>query len=138
MADITFKYGSENTDFLRVTAMLSESYWVPGVAEDTIRRAFENSAVVAAGYDGDYQMCCCRAVSDKTRFAYIMDVYVDEHYRRKGYGQRMLKFLLGAAELKTVRHIMLLTRDAHTFYEKVGFSLFSRPLDLLEIRKGTW
>ncbi|MDR3149718.1 MAG: GNAT family N-acetyltransferase [Oscillospiraceae bacterium] len=138
MADITFKYGLENTDFTRVTAMLGASYWIPGVTEDKVRAAFENSAVAVAGYDGDYQMCCCRAVSDKTRFAYIMDVYVDEQYRRKGYGQQMLKFLLKAPELETVRHITLLTRDAHKFYEKVGFSLFSRPEDLLEIKKGNW
>ncbi|MDR2605898.1 MAG: GNAT family N-acetyltransferase [Oscillospiraceae bacterium] len=78
---------------------------------------------------------CCRAVSDKTRFAYLMDVFIVEKSRRKGHGQEMIKFLLSAPELKPVRHICLLTRDAHRFYEKVGFSLFSRPLDLLEIRK---
>jgi GNAT superfamily N-acetyltransferase len=118
--------------------MLSTSYWIPGISDDKVITAFENSAVTVAGYDGDYQMCCCRAVSDKIRFAYIMDVFVDEKYRRKGYGQKMIKFLLESAELEPVRHICLLTRDAHKFYEKNGFSLFSRPGDLLEIKKGSW
>jgi len=138
LPNIIFKYGIENTDFKRVTAMLSTSYWVPGIDEEHLRQAFSNSAAVAAVYDGDYQMGCCRAVSDKMRFAYIMDVFVDEKYRRKGYGQQMLKFLLAAKELEPVRHVCLLTRDAHKFYEKVGFSLFSRPNDLLEIRRRTW
>jgi GNAT superfamily N-acetyltransferase len=135
---ITFKYGIENTDFARVTQMLSASYWVPGITADKLQTAFENSAAVVAAYDGGYQMGCCRAVSDKMRFAYIMDVFVDEAYRRKGIGQQMLRFLLAAPELESVRHICLLTRDAHKFYEKVGFSLFSRPDDLLEIKRGTW
>jgi len=135
---ITYKYGLDNTDFKRVTEMLSTSYWVPGIEEQKLRTAFENSAVVVAAYDGDYQMGCCRAVSDKMRFAYLMDVFVDEKYRRKGHGQEMIKFLLKAPELEPVRHICLLTRDAHKFYEKVGFSLFSRPADLLEIKRGTW
>jgi ribosomal protein S18 acetylase RimI-like enzyme len=135
---IEFSYGVERTDFKRVTEMLGESYWVPGIAEDKLRTAFENSAAVVAGYDGDRQMCCCRAVSDKIRFAYIMDVFVDEHYRRMGFGQQMISFLLKAPELEPVRHICLLTRDAHKFYEKAGFKLFSRPNDLLEIRKYEW
>jgi hypothetical protein len=53
---VTFRYGLENTDFKRVTEMLSTSYWVPGIEETKLRTAFENSAVVAAAYDGDYQM----------------------------------------------------------------------------------
>ena len=133
MENIKFYYGLENVDFKKLTAMLASSYWTPGINEEYLRRAAANSAVVVSVYDGTEQIGFCRAVSDKTRFAYIMDVYIDAPYRRHGIGQRMLRFLLDSSELSTVYQCFLLTRYAHGFYKKLGFRDFSRPGDILEL-----
>lgn len=133
MNDLIFRYGFDSIDFNRLTAMLSSAYWTPGIHEEELRRAAENSAVVVSVYDGDEQIGFCRAVSDKTRFAYIMDVFIDERYRRRGIGQRMLRFLLDSPELATIYQCFLLTRYAHGFYKKLGFKDFSRPGDILEL-----
>lgn len=133
MDNLRFVYGLENIDFKKLTKMLSSAYWTPGIHEEELRRAAENSAVVVSVFKDDEQIGFCRAVSDKTRFAYIMDVFIDERYRRMGIGKRMLKFLLDSSELKTVYQCFLLTRYAHGFYKKLGFQDFSRPGDILEL-----
>jgi GNAT superfamily N-acetyltransferase len=132
--DITFKYGLDNADLAQVTRLLQGSYWVPGITLPDAEKMWANSAVVVSVYDGETQIGCCRAISDTVRFAYVMDVFIADAYRGRGIGQRMLKFLLAAPELATVYHKVLLTRDAHKFYEKSGFKLFSRPGDIYEIR----
>jgi N-acetylglutamate synthase-like GNAT family acetyltransferase len=112
--------------------MLSGAYWTPGIHLEELRKAAENSAVVVSAFLNEDQIGFCRAVSDKTRFAYIMDVFVDERYRRRGVGLKMLKYLMANDELKTVYQWFLLTRYAHGFYKKLGFQDFSRPNDILE------
>jgi GNAT superfamily N-acetyltransferase len=73
-------------------------------------------------------------ISDKTRFAYILDVYMDEKYRRKGIGQAMIKFILNHPEIKDVYQWVLITRDAHGVYRKVGFQPLENPDKWMEIR----
>ena len=75
-----------------------------------------------------------RVVSDKTRFAYILDVIVDENYRKQGIGQAMVRFLLNHPDLKDVYQWVLLTKDAHGVYKKVGFNPIADPEGWMEIR----
>jgi N-acetylglutamate synthase-like GNAT family acetyltransferase len=134
--DLRLYYGIENVDFDKLTAMLSSAYWSPGIRLEDLKKAAENSAVVVSAYINGEQIGFCRAVSDKTRFAYIMDVFVDERYRRRGIGQKMLNFLIANDELKSVYQWFLLTKYAHGFYKKLGFQDFSRPNDILELPKN--
>jgi GNAT superfamily N-acetyltransferase len=80
------------------------------------------------------QVGYARVISDKTRFAYILDVYVDENHRRKKIGQNMIKYMLNHPELKDVYQWALITRDAHGVYSKVGFQQLSEPGGWMEIR----
>ncbi|MGE5678847.1 MAG: GNAT family N-acetyltransferase [Pseudomonadota bacterium] len=75
-----------------------------------------------------------RPSSDKTRFAYICDVIVDEGFRRKGIGQQMVNHMLGSSELSDVYQWLLITKDAHGVYQKSGFVPISRPESWMEIR----
>jgi GNAT superfamily N-acetyltransferase len=73
-------------------------------------------------------------ISDKTRFAYILDVYVDEKFRRKGIGQFLINSILKHVDLKDVYQWLLITKDAHGVYGKSGFTPLGRPGDWMEIR----
>lgn len=84
--------------------------------------------------DGN-QIGYARAISDKTRFAYIPDVYIDENYRKKGLGQKMINYILNHKELKDVYEWLLITKDAHGVYSKAGFKPVSRSIDWMEIRE---
>ncbi|WP_059173425.1 GNAT family N-acetyltransferase [Bacillus sp. FJAT-27445] len=135
MEGITIKDGFINMDFEKVTEMLSHAFWCKGIKADEVIKGAENSALVVGVFVDDNQIGYARVISDKTRFAYILDVYVDENFRRNGLGQKMIHYILSHEELKDVYQWLLITKDAHGVYSKVGFDPISRPLDWMEIRK---
>lgn len=136
MTGITIKDGFKNMDFEKVTEMLSNAFWCKGIKINEVIKGAENSALVVGVFiDNVNQIGFARVISDKTRFAYILDVYVDENFRRKGLGQKMVNYILSHEELKDVYQWLLITKDAHGVYSKVGFNPISRPLAWMEIRK---
>lgn len=135
MEEVIIKDGIGKMDFKKVTEMLSEADWSPGIKIDEVKQgAYNSSLVVGAFLPDGTQIGYARVVSDKTRFAYILDVYIQENYRQKGIGQKILEYILAHEELKDVYQWMLITDDAHGLYGKFGFEPVSRPLDLMEIR----
>lgn len=120
------KDGFEKMDFARVTKMLAKSYWTPGISREEVMKGARNSALAVGAFlpDGT-QVGFARAISDKTRFAYILDVIVEEKYRRSGIGQAMVKHILAHDDLKDVYQWILVTRDAHGVYRKAGFAEFA-------------
>jgi GNAT superfamily N-acetyltransferase len=135
MISYSIKDGFKNMDFNRMTEMLSQSYWVPGISLDEVKRSASNSALVVGTFTVDQlQIGYARVISDKNRFAYILDVYIDENYRKAGLGQATMKYILNHDELKDVYQWLLITKDAHEVYKKVGFDIIKRPNDWMEIR----
>lgn len=137
MNDIIIKDGMENMDFGKVTQMLSNSFWSPEIKIDEVKKGAINSALVVGAFSEDEgQIGYARVISDKTRFAYITDVYIDGNFRKNGIGQKIINYILTHQELTDVYQWLLITRDAHGVYNKVGFNPVARPLDWLEIIKG--
>jgi GNAT superfamily N-acetyltransferase len=128
------KYGYENMDFTKVTKMLSKAFWSPGIKIGEVKKGASNSALNIGVFYNNDQIGFARVISDKTRFAYILDVYVDENYREKGIGQLMINNILKNEELKDVYQWLLITKDAHGVYSKSGFKATKRPDDWMEIR----
>jgi len=90
--------------------------------------------VVGAFDPNNRQIGYARAISDKTRFAYILDVFVDESFRKQSVGQAMVKHLMNHPEMEEVYQWLLITKDAHGVYEKLGFKVTERVGDWMEIR----
>jgi ribosomal protein S18 acetylase RimI-like enzyme len=126
--------GFTNMNFEKVTEMLAKSYWVPDIKIDEVIKSANNSALLVGAFKGDLQIGYTRVISDKTRFAYLMDVIVDENYRKMGIGQTMMRYILNHEELKDVYQFLLITKDAHEVYRKVGFEVVKRPTDWMEVR----
>lgn len=135
MDHVNIKSGIESMDFERVTEMLSKAWWCTGIKINEVKQGAYNSALVAGVFlPEQIQIGYARVISDKTRFAYILDVYIDENYRNKGAGQKLINYILTHDDLKDVYQWLLITKDAHHFYSKTGFTPTSRPSDWLEIR----
>jgi GNAT superfamily N-acetyltransferase len=130
------KSGFKSMDFGKVTEMLSKTYWSPGIKEPEVREGARNSTLEIGAFDhnGD-QIGYARVISDKIRFAYILDVIVDENYRKQGIGQSLVRFLLHHPDLEMVYQWMLITKDAHGVYQKEGFKPLAHPEYWMEIRK---
>ena len=133
--DIVYKCGIGSMDFERVTEMLSQAYWSSDIKIDEIKKAAVNSALVIGAFsEDDRQIAYGRVISDKTRFAYLTDFYVDMEFRKKGICRKMTELVLAHPDLADVYQWLLVTGDAHGLYEKCGFKVIARPLDFMEIR----
>lgn len=126
--------GMEKMDFIKITNMLSKAFWSEGINIDEVVKGASNSALVVGAFLDGEQIGYVRVISDKTRFAYITDVYVDEKYRKQGIGQKMIHYILSHDDLKDVYQWLLISKDAQEVYKKCGFNRTLRPLDWMEIR----
>ena len=114
---------------------LSRTYWSPRIGKEEIQKGAVNSTMVVGCYQGQEQVGYMRLVSDKTRFGYIMDVYVDPNHRSKGIARQMILFAMNKPELRDVYQWLLATRDAHTVYTKIGFGPLSHPERWMMLQK---
>jgi GNAT superfamily N-acetyltransferase len=136
MDEITYRDGFDAMDFTRATEMLSKAYWCLGIGLDEMVEGARNSALVVGAFDaGGRQIGYARVISDTVRFAYVTDVYVEEGYRKLGIGQGMMRRILSHPSLSKVYQWLLITKDAHEVYRKVGFTTLTRPPDWLQIWK---
>jgi GNAT superfamily N-acetyltransferase len=116
--------------------LLSKVFWSPNITENEILKGIKNSALAVGAYtESGQQIGFLRVMSDKVRFAYLLDVVVNEDFRRQGIGQRMVRFALLHPELKDVYQWLLITKDAHGVYEKCGFELLKKTEKWMSIIK---
>ncbi len=114
--DIDYKCGVTSMDFERVTEMLSQAYWSPGIKIDEMKKAAVNSALVIGAFsEEDRQIAYGRVISDKTRFAYLTDFYVDMEFRKKGICRKMVELVLAHPDLADVYQWLLSQGSTRTF-----------------------
>jgi GNAT superfamily N-acetyltransferase len=100
---------------------LRTSYWASGITLETVERSIEHSLPFGL-YDPDGgQAGFARAVTDRTRFAWLADVFVLEQHRGQGRGVFLVQSVLAHPELAGLRWV-LATADAHGLYERFGFT----------------
>ncbi len=128
-------------DFDVIHAFLRTSYWAGEyLPRDLVERAAANSLNfglyhvppsppvgrrVAAETEGPgprAQIGHARVITDYTTFAYVADVFILEGHRGKGLGVWLMECVAAHPRLQGLRRWMLGTRDAHTLYEKTGWT----------------
>jgi ribosomal protein S18 acetylase RimI-like enzyme len=111
-----------------IHGMLSTTYWSPGITKNEMAAGIRNSALVVGTYaNNGRQVGFCRVISDKTRFAYLLDVIVAEDCRHQGIGQAMIRYAVSHPDLRYVYQWLLKTRDAHGLYNNCGFAPLEDP-----------
>jgi GNAT superfamily N-acetyltransferase len=105
-----------------VHAFLRTSYWAGEfLPRDVVERSVENSLNFGV-YRGAAQVGGARVVTDYATFAYVADVFVLEEHRGKGLGVWLMECVAAHPRLQNLRRWLLGTRDAHTLYEKTGWT----------------
>jgi predicted N-acetyltransferase YhbS len=133
--DYVIRSGYNEMDFEKITEMLREAFWSTGIKKAEVEQGARHSVLVVGAFASEEgQIGYSRVISDKTRFAYILDVIVNERYRRKGIGQAMVRCILNHPEMKDVYQWVLITKDAHGVYQKTGFRVHAQPENWMEIR----
>ena len=118
-------------DVEMIHGFLSNSYWAQGISRALVERSLEHSLSFGV-YHGTRQVGFARVISDYATFAYIGDVFIIEEYRGKGLSKWLVAMIVEHPELQGLRRWMLLTRDAHGLYQKVGFTPSRAPERLME------
>ena len=123
-------------DFSRVQRWLSSAYWSQGIGREEIEKGARNSSIVVGAYDGREQVAFLRVVSDKTRFAYFLDVFVDEAHRGRGLAKALIKYVFEHPDFQDVYLWLLATQTAHGVYSELGFRPLGHPEYWMSINKG--
>ena len=114
-------------------ALLHSTFWAAGMEPEVLHRAIANSVCFGL-YRGEELIGFGRVVTDMATYAYWTDVVIAHEYRGKGLGQWLSECMLQHPELQRFRRVALLTRDAQSLYERVGFTVGPGPLIYMEHR----
>ena len=110
---------------------LKDIYWAAGRTMEEVQTTIDASFCFGI-YLNDEQIGFCRVITDYIVFAYVMDVFIDENHRGKGYSSILIKAMLTEPQLQQVKIWRLATSDAHFLYEKFGFKLLGHPEKMME------
>lgn len=131
MSEFEYSFDRSRLDVGTIHAFLSSSYWSPGIPRETVERAIANSLCIG-GYVESRQVAFARMVTDRATFAYLADVFVLPSHRGRGLSRTLVEALLSHPEVQGLRRMLLVTRDAHGLYSKLGFSPLAAPDRFME------
>lgn len=110
---------------------LKDIYWAAGRTIEEVQMTIDASFCFGIYLDGE-QIGFARVVTDYVVFAYLMDVFIDEKHRGKGYSSILIEAMMKEPELQQVKIWRLATSDAHFLYEKFGFKPLATPEKMME------
>ena len=118
-------------DVARVHGWIASTYWAKGIPLDVMQAAIAGSDCFGI-YLGNEQLAFARVVTDRATFAYLCDVFVDDAQRGKGLGEWLVSSVHQVPAYRRLRRWMLATRDAHGFYERLGWTRVTDPLPFMQ------
>jgi len=110
---------------------LKDVYWAAGRTMEEVQTSIDSSFCFGIYLD-EKQIGFCRVISDYVVFAYVMDVFIDENHRGKGYSSILINAMMTEPKLQEVKIWRLATSDAHFLYEKFGFNSLAHPEKMME------
>lgn len=128
---ITVSANKSKLDLPFIQHFLKDIYWTAPRTIEDLQTAIDHSFCFGI-YDNDQQIGFARVITDYVVFAYVMDVFIDEAHRGKGYASMLIDAMLHEPQLQQVKIWRLATRDAHHVYEKFGFKLLAHPERVME------
>lgn len=128
---ITVSTDKNKLDVPFIQHFLKDIYWAAGRTIEEVQITIDNSFCFGI-YLNDKQIGFARVITDYVVFAYLMDVFIVEEHRGKGYSSILINSMMTESKLKEVKIWRLATSDAHFLYEKFGFNLLAHPEKLME------
>jgi GNAT superfamily N-acetyltransferase len=128
---ITVSANKAQLDLLFIQHFLKDIYWTAPRSLEEVQAVIDHSFCFGI-YDNDQQIGFARVITDYVVFAYVMDVFIDEQHRGKGYSSILIDAMLHEPQLQQVKIWRLATKDAQPVYEKFGFKLLAHPERMME------
>lgn len=102
---------------------LSSFYWAKNISLYRLEKSLRYS--VCYGLYENYnnrQLGFARVVTDFSQEAMLCDVFIDHRHQNQGLGRFLIKNVLGSPITKECFRWVLLTQDAHSFYQQFKFT----------------
>ena len=103
-----------------IYALLTDTYWAKERTKDEVKKIIAHSLCFSLKDKGEL-IAFVRIISDYTKMSWVSDMIVREEYRGRQLGYWMMQKVMNHPELKGTQ-FALQTKDAHSFYEKLGFA----------------
>ncbi|MBD2868260.1 GNAT family N-acetyltransferase [Paenibacillus arenilitoris] len=113
-----------------VRQLLGNTYWANKRPAEKIDKSIETSLCYGV-YHGKSQIGFARIITDWATTYWLCDVVIDDTYRGRGIGKKLVEIITQSDELKGLSGF-LGTADAHGLYERYGFA---RDADRFMVRR---
>ena len=108
--------------YREVNQLLRQAYWAKDRDDQTMYRAIEHSQNFAVfETESDRLVGFARVVTDYATVFYLCDVYVEEAFRGRGLGKKLVEWIVVHEDKFVGINGLLKTRDAKKLYEEFGF-----------------
>jgi GNAT superfamily N-acetyltransferase len=121
----------EKLDVAFMHRFLTTSYWAKGRTLEEVKACIKHSLNFGLYLD-DRQIGYARVLTDYVYFAYVLDVFIDEHHRGLGYAKFLMSHIVNDPSLQQVKIWRLATDDAHGLYAQFGFKPLQHPHKMME------
>lgn len=128
---VTVSTDKSKLDVRFVQHFLKDIYWAAGRTMEEVQTTIDSSFCFGI-YLNDVQVGFARVVTDYVVFAYLMDVFIAEEHRGKGYSSMLIDAMMKEPQLQQIKIWRLATTDAHFLYKKFGFTPLAHPEKLME------
>lgn len=128
---ITVSTDKSKLDVPFIQGFLKDIYWAAGRTIDEVQTTINHSFCFGIYLD-EKQIGFARVITDYVVFAYLMDVFITEEHRGKGYSSILIQNMMEEPKLKEVKIWRLATSDAHFLYKKFGFKALAHPEKIME------
>ncbi len=133
MSNYKISTDKDKLDLIAIHDFLTNrSYWARGRSFETVKRSIENSICFGVYDNTDKLVGFARVLTDSAVFAYIMDVFILEVFRKQGLGKQLMDAIMKHPDIQGLQRVMLATNDAHKLYEKFGFVVTEIPNKIME------
>jgi GNAT superfamily N-acetyltransferase len=128
---ITISTVKSKLDVPFIQHFLKDIYWAAGRTIEEVQTTIDHSFCFGI-YLNDQQIGFARVITDYVVFAYVMDVFITEEHRGKGYSSLLIEAMMKESKLQEVKIWRLATSDAHFLYKKFGFNALACPEKMME------
>lgn len=98
------------------------------LSKEQLYEAMKNSWYILSVYHEDRLIATARVVSDGIIVGYITGLIVHPDYRNRGIGRDILQKLIEKCKQSYLAIQLLATDDSITFYQRLGFQVFTSGL----------
>lgn len=128
---ITVSTDKYKLDIPFIQHFLKDIYWAAGRTIEEVQTTIDASVCFGI-YLNDDQVGFARVITDYVVFGYVMDVFIAEEHRGKGYSSILIENMMKEPILKDIKIWRLATSDAHFLYKKFGFKALEHPEKMME------